>query len=150
MATITDNDLKMFQERAKTEFASRCDTGGIAWDSVIWDLCNEVRRLRSASKESERGDCAKLREALDRLAIASEGFLRTHSGQSYADTMEALGKARAALAAPPRNCDRFGGDIDKLREACSRERGLNPEEDFPDVFPDWLLAPSTEKKGDAK
>lgn len=61
METITDNDLKMFQERAKTEFASRCDTGGIAWDSVIWDLCNEVRRLRGVSKES--GDAAKLREA---------------------------------------------------------------------------------------
>ena len=53
MATITDNDLKMFQERAKTEFASRCDTGGIAWDSVIWDLCNEVRRLRSISAAKE-------------------------------------------------------------------------------------------------
>jgi len=41
---------------------------------------------------------AKLREALDRLAVASEIFLRTHSSQSYADTMEALDKARAALA----------------------------------------------------
>ena len=56
----------------------------------------------------------------------------------------------AALAAPIRNCDRFDGDIDKLREACARERGLNPEEDFPDVFPDWLLALSTEKEGGAK
>lgn len=56
----------------------------------------------------------------------------------------------AAICMPRRNCDRFGGDIDKLREACARERGLNPEEDFPDVFPDWLLALSTEKKGGAK
>ena len=46
-----------------------------------------------------------------------------------------------ALLASPRNCDRLDGDIDKLREACLRERGLNPEEDFPDVFPEWLLAP---------
>ncbi len=51
---------------------------------------------------------------------------------------------------PPRNCDRFGGDIDKLREACLRERGLNPEEDFPDIFPDWLLAPSTAREGGGK
>ena len=79
MATITDDDLKMFQERAKTEFASRCDTGGIAWDSVIWDLCNEVRRLRSVSKE--HGDCAKLREALkhikDRLPHMLQ-YMRVH------------------------------------------------------------------------
>ena len=45
----------------------------------------------------------------------------------------------AALAFPARNCDRFGGDIDRLREACLRERGLNPEEDFPEVFGEWLL-----------
>ncbi len=76
-------------------------------------------------------------------------FLKTQNG-GYEEMANALDKAKAALAAPPRNCDRFGGDIDKLREACARERGLNPEEDFPDVFPDWLLAPSTEKKGDAK
>ncbi len=59
-----------------------------------------------------------------------------------------ISQLTAALAAPPRNCDRFGGDIDKLREACARERGLNPEEDFPDVFPDWLLALA--QKGGAK
>lgn len=57
---------------------------------------------------------------------------------------EAHKAINAALSEPPRNCDRFGGDVGKLREACLRERGLNPEEDFPDVFPDWLLAPSTE------
>ena len=152
MATITDDDLKMFQERAKTEFASRCDTGGIAWDSVIWDLCNEVRRLRSASKESERGDCAKLREALAKARhfIDSSPLVSIEDSTGTTARGELCAEIDAALAAPSRNCDRFGGDIDKLREACARERGLNPEEDFPDVFPDWLLAPSTEKKGDAK
>ena len=102
MATITDNDLKMFQERAKTEFASRCDTGGIAWDSVIWDLCNEVRRLRSVSKE--RGDCAKLREALDESRrIASDlGGCRLND---YWKLNEIVRVCEAALAAPARNCD---------------------------------------------
>lgn len=41
---------------------------------------------------------------------------------------------RVKLDIVPRNCDRLGGDIDLLREACLRERGLNPEEDFPNVF----------------
>lgn len=62
---------------------------------------------------------------------------------------EARGVLIPALAAPPRNCDRFGGDIDKLREACARERGINPEEDFPEVFAEWLLAPLTERKGES-
>ena len=28
-----------------------------------------------------------------------------------------------------------------------RERGLNPEEDFPDVFTEWLLAPMSKCNG---
>ncbi len=93
-----------------------------------------------AAKRSLEGcDCAKLREALSDACYAMFNFLKTRSG-GYEEMANALDKAKAALAAPPRNCDRFGGDIDKLREACARERGLNPEEDFPDVFPDWLLA----------
>ena len=53
---------------------------------------------------------------------------------------DTLSKIDAALAEPVRNCDRFGGDIEKLREACLRERGLNPDEDFPEIFCEWLLA----------
>lgn len=101
METITDNDLKMFQERARTEFASRCDTGGVAWDSVIWDLCNEVRKLRSASRE--RGDCAKLREALENAA--KELINATEDENFGEDVMYLVGcmrtvsqKCRAALA----------------------------------------------------
>lgn len=107
MATITDNDLKMFQERARTEFASRCDTGGIAWDSVIWDLCNEVRRLRSAP--NERADCAKLREALELarlyISLGPEAESRAHVRNGQVEMLHAvdvLDKVSAALAAPPR------------------------------------------------
>lgn len=84
MATITDNDLKMFQERARTEFASRCDTGGIAWDSVIWDLCNEVRRLRSVS--NERGDRAKRNcERFQTKDAAREAFQKLRHHRVLAD-----------------------------------------------------------------
>ena len=105
MATITDDDLKMFQERAKTEFASRCDTGGIAWDSVIWDLCNEVRKLRSVSKE--HGDCAKLREALVSVQKKIHYLIGSLNvpNSLVANRMEINGIINAALAAPPRNCD---------------------------------------------
>lgn len=97
------------------------------------------------------GNAAKLREALDRLAITSETFLRTNSSQSYEDTMDALDKARAALAAPPRNCDRFGGDNAKLQKVYYSERGKKYEPRDPCSrqayfvgYGNWLLAPAQE------
>lgn len=107
-----------------------------------------VGGIVEAARRRERGNSAALREA---LKAAELGLFRWLSGSISRDEhRELVATIKTALAAPPRNCDRFGGDIDKLREACARERGLNPEEDFPDVFPDWLLAPSTEKEGGAK
>ena len=100
-------------------------------------------RLEAVAKR-ERGNAVKMREALKRMVV---WFNEGGFDEDAADEMDAMVEnAESALAEPPRNCDRFGGDIDKLREACARERGLNPEEDFPDVFPDWLLAPSTAKE----
>ena len=146
---ITDEDLKMFKSRSRTELESRGDMSRMAWDVVVPALCDEVAELRrklEAATDDSGFNAAKLREAVSDACYAMFDFLKAQSG-GYEKMADALDKAKAALAAPPRNCDRFGGDIDKLREACARERGLNPEEDFPDVFPDWLLAPATEKEG---
>lgn len=112
-----------------------------------------IRKLNDALTEQngERGNSAALREALQKAAESAAEIMervRHKDGLAFNTANYIAGVARTALAAPPRNCDRFGGDIDKLREACARERGLNPEEDFPDVFPDWLLALA--KKGGAK
>lgn len=114
---------------------------GAHYDTVKL-LCDAIEyQQKQLETKTEVGDCAKLREALatirKRLVATYESeacFMRYSPNKPLVDLID------AALAAPPRNCDRFGGDIDKLREACARERGLNPEEDFPDVFPDWLLA----------
>lgn len=70
----------------------------------------ELANRLEAAHERERGNFAALREALNRLAIATETLLRTHSGLSYVDTMEALDKVHAALAAPARNCDQYSHD----------------------------------------
>lgn len=96
------------------------------------------------------GDTAAVRKALTKVSewmahrIATGGF---EASATIPTMLE--GVVLPALAKPPRNCDRFGGDIDKLREAFARESGLNPEEDFPEVFAEWLLATSTERKGGA-
>lgn len=108
-----------------------------------------------ALKSSPVGSAAALREALDGMLILACGICentlcanKNGCEDGTPERCDPVNKANAALSAPARNCDRFGGDIDKLREACARERGLNPEEDFPDVFPEWLLAPSEEQKGE--
>jgi len=109
---------------------------------LVADIRREADRLEAAHRR-ERGNSAALREACAEAAESAAEIMERvrHKDRLAFNTANYIaGVARTALAAPPRNCDRFGGDIDKLREACARERGLNPEEDFPDVFPDWLLA----------
>jgi len=103
MATITDNDLKMFQKRAKTAFASKCDTGGIAWDSVIWDLCNEVRRLRGAS--NGRADCAKLREAAETALKTIRGVINSTISPRSNTVFDCRDKLSAALSATGKKGD---------------------------------------------
>ena len=129
-------------------------------EGILGDAANSM--LSIAIKQKQIGNAAAMREALEvaKKAICHDARTK-HTCDSLAcenstinancgdilcghrDLCEAKTAIQKALAAPPRNCDRFGGDIDKLREACARERGLNPEEDFPDVFPDWLLATVT-------
>lgn len=102
-------------------------------------------RIKAVVKQ-ELCNGAAMREALS-TAIILLKVCEWPDDAPMQDIAEVMDKIEKAFFAPSRNCDRFGGDIDKLREACLRERGLNPEENFPDVFPEWLLAPSTEKGG---
>lgn len=119
----------------------------------------EVATTKESLAVGNSGDCAKLREALNRLVIASEGFLKTHSAKYYVDTTEALDKAKAALAEPPRNCDRYAtvdeameyfADDEALIEEwyalrAGKDRDMLAVELF--VFTMWLFAPATEKEG---
>lgn len=43
---ITDGDLALFRERARTELKSGCDVTRLAWDAVVPALCDEVTKLR--------------------------------------------------------------------------------------------------------
>ena len=51
------------------------------------------------------GNAAKMREALSDACYAMFNFLKTQNG-GYGEMAKALDKAKAALAEPPRNCDR--------------------------------------------
>lgn len=58
---------------------------------------------------NQPGDAAKLREALSDACYAMFNFLKTQNG-GYEEMANALDKAKAALAASPRNCDRMNVD----------------------------------------
>ena len=74
-----------------------------AWRDEIAD------RLESAHKR-ERGDCAKLREALnlcvDEMCARCRDLAKARGNPAPClNGCEPVRKAKAALAAPPRNCD---------------------------------------------
>ena len=75
----------------------------------------EAAVVKEQSKRSQReiGNAAKMREALEGV----RDWLVVHN--AYVDTEREIVKLNAALAEPPRNCDRFKSeyDYDKLHEA---------------------------------
>ena len=112
-------------------------------------------RLEAAHKR-ERGDCAKLREALENMVRAEtygsmkrddlcglcleKMFARCkHDGTCWVD------KAITALAAPPRNCDVYDSYGDAIRAFEDDENAEGYED-----MAEWLFAPATEKEGGAK
>lgn len=98
------------------------------------------REKATAEKSSTVGDTAKLREALLRCdAIAQLPEVRNE--QSIKDMRNII---KHALAAPPRNCDKYSHD-----EAL-RIWSAEPENPMNGCFDVWLYAPATEQKGDAK
>ena len=72
-------------------------------------VCGEIGEMigREATREesSQVGNAAKMREALSDACYAMFNFLKTQNG-GYGEMAKALDKAKAALAVPPRNCDR--------------------------------------------
>ena len=113
------------------------------------------------------GDAAKLREALEFCVKGMCGFCRMDAEARGMTTecvngCEALRKAKAALAAPPRNCDKYATADEALK---AQEQMFNdsnfangecklgcPECDNPRVGCKiaWLYAPTTEQEGGAK
>ena len=64
---------------------------------------------------------------------------------------EPVRKAKAALAEPPRNCDKFGGDYKMLHTAwfdwTGSPSGQNADGTVKLTFDEWLLAPAAEQEG---
>ena len=101
----------------------------------------------------------KLREAL-KLCIDEMCNRCREQAAARGDAMPCLSgcepvrKAKAALAEPVRNCDRFGGDCKLLNAAwfdwTGSPSGQNADGTVKLTFAEWLLAPATGKEGGAK
>ena len=83
-------------------------------------VCGEIGEMIGMEaireKSSRVGNAAKMREALSDACYAMFNFLKTQNG-GYEEMAKALDKAKAALAATPRNCD-----IGTALEQVSRHR----------------------------
>ena len=161
--TIADVIASMRDEAARADMEQ---------DYSINDAAEMMRefawRIEAAHKR-ERGDCAKLREAL--MSIWKEVYFYAieEDKQDFAHLHEAMLEdppeykdlrnsffaiahlVDAALSAPPRNCDRFASAeeawdaYDEWVESYRAEGETEPLNEF-----GWLFAPATEKEGGAK
>ncbi len=114
---------------------------------------DEVRayadRIEAAlvAQNATTGNAAAMRAALDSIAHIAEGAFDVPERDREASQDRAISlivdAARAALAAPVRNCDRFRTN-DEAREAWEAEtRGHHwPVEVREVAFPEWLFAPA--------
>ena len=108
---------------------------------TVEDILAEIRGAAFGFDDFKRVQFTfgELRSFIRRISTAA----KCEREEAEMAGLAAGGMVAAARHKPKRNCDRFHGDKDKLIEACLNERGMNPEENFPDIFIDWLLAPST-------
>ena len=116
---------------------------GAHYDTVKL-LCDAIEyQQEQLETKTEVGDAAKLREALSDVCYAMFNFLKTQNG-GYEEMANALDKAKAALAAPPRNCNKYPHD------QALRIWSAEPENPMNGCFDVWLYAPATEKEGGVK
>lgn len=105
----------------------------------VMKFCAEEMNQETATNCNRLGDASKLREALEKII----DILNNCAIEHYWDS-KMLDICRAALTAPPRNCDRFATGNDVMREWLAKPSYVtNRLEDGADIeeMLDWLLSP---------
>ena len=110
------------------------------------------------STNQDNGNAAAMREALKAIHDKVNGL----DEECGVDPVEIRDIARAALASPARNCDRFADETDAQiaflndvwlisvtkETALERDRFENWTDEMTSRYAKWLLAPAAERKGD--
>ena len=131
-----------------------CPLGHSPHGKDLWKYCSfhKLAHELEAAHKRERGDCAKLREACANIAeYARSAQCHTEDAHVLGYLNQIEGWAKAALAAPARNCDRFASAEeawDAYDEWVESYRAQGKTEPFNEFG--WLFAPATEKEGGAK
>ena len=121
--------------------------------TMSWADFRKMLDRFDAARKRERGDRAKLREALEKVIEITNKEWDAHRETSAMWEMWEI--CTAALAAPPRNCDLARDWMRDLyahfKPPASIKREMPPEwVDSVMAFCRWLVAPATEKEGGAK
>ena len=126
--------------RDALEFANRIESAakrereaGAEAAQVCGEIGEMIGREATREKSSRVGNAAKMRNALSDACYAMFNFLKTQNG-GYGEMEKALDKVKAALAEPPRNCDRPECATSKAaQDVWSREDGGKT------AYYEWLL-----------
>ena len=137
-AAVSDVTARMREEASILSLLNGQSVGVASVVNKLREFADSIDAAVSKTETTTPGNAAAMREALLKAIILLKAC-EWPDDTPMQDVAEVIDEIEKASSAPQRNCDRFGGDIDRLREACLRERGLNPEEDFPEVFGEWLL-----------
>ena len=137
-AAVSDVTARMREEASILSLLNGQSVGVASVAKKLREFADSIDAAVSKTETTTPGNAAAMREALLKAIILLKAC-EWPDDTPMQDVAEVIDEIEKASSAPQRNCDRFGGDIDRLREACLRERGLNPEEDFPEVFGEWLL-----------
>lgn len=138
------------------DFQNKDGFRGAHYDTVKL-LCDAIEYQQEQLKaKTEVCDAAKLRKVLTEILEYIDSFhkyITPGKGKkltalfAVADTVR--NKARAALAAPPRNCDKYPTFNDAIR-ALADKRGWHDakwDSERYCILASWLFAPATEKEG---
>ena len=147
--------------RRELGVALACDLR-VVREGVSFDAAHELELSKNASKKGadfgQLGDCAKLREACANIAeYARSAQCHTEDAHVLGYLNQIEGWAKAALAAPARNCDlpEVAKGQPNLAEQAWRVFKRSHKDSHLDAYGllrciRWLLAPATEKEGGVK
>lgn len=137
---MENTSMREALEAARDLLLPQCN-GGTAFAKACGETVNKIMDALKEERTSD-GNMAAMREALEDVLEKIDRW-RTDGVMEHWQYSQLFDIADSALAAPPRNCDRFGGDFKMLHTAwfdwTGSPSGQNPDGTVKLTFAEWLL-----------